>query len=451
MSIYKQKLDYDLIHTYELKDLKESHVIPFSKIGIYLNCFTCDFSNLDSLKISSLVKESKISKNDIEFFLANFRKSYTLNKKLRHLHEDVNSENRYLEEFFDILLKDAISLNASDIHLECLENNFLIRFRIDGRLKIFYAFNKEYFSSVSSYIKMQAKLDITQIRLPQDGRFNFFIKKEKYDFRISTLPTISGESLVLRILDNKNVKKDIEDLGFSKHLKDEFENICALTQGLVLVTGPTGSGKTTTLYSLLKKLNNENKKIITIEDPVEYKISQVQQVLVNDSIGLSFDTVLRNILRQDPDIILIGEIRDKASLEVALQASLTGHLVLASIHANNSLETISRLIDLNADLYLLSTTLKYILSQRLVLNICKNCDTYGCKMCNFIGFKNRTCIAEVLKIDSTISSMILKKDDPELLRTYLENKGFISLLEDGKEKVKNKTTTLDEVLKVINT
>lgn len=300
--------------------------------------------------------------------------------------------------------------------------------------------------TISSYIKMVSKLDITNSRTPMDGRFSLSFDNEKYDFRVSTMPIISGESIVIRVLDNKNVKKEIGKLGFSKHILNSFKQIKKLRQGLVLITGPTGSGKSTTLYSLLKLLTTLKNKVITIEDPVEYKLESIQQIEIDEKIGLGFETVLRNILRQDPDIILIGEIRDKKSLNLALQASLTGHLVLASIHANSCIETIDRLVDLEADRFLLANSLKYIISQRLVLNICKSCEKAGCEICNFTGFYDRSCIAEVLKIDEKISSYILNKKP---IKEYLKTTSFKTILEDGKEKVDAGQTTYEEVYKVI--
>lgn len=441
MNIYKHHIDYELINSFGLEKLKKDLKIPFSKTGIYVNCFTYSNSHDDSLNLKSLEKVFEVKRSEIEFFLDNFTMSFNLFKYLK--------ESK-LKEFFTSLLKEARNKNASDIHIEAGLSDFIIRFRIDGTLKIFHSFEKEYFYSVSSYFKMQAKLDITQTRLPQDGRFNALLDDKKFDFRVSTMPTINAESIVIRVLDNENVSKNLEQLGFSFHVKNKFKDICSLTQGLVLVTGPTGSGKTTTLYSLLKKFDSENKKIITVEDPVEYKIPSIQQVLVNNEIGLSFDTILKNILRQDPDIILVGEIRDKKSLDIALQASLTGHLVLASIHANNSLETITRLIDLDADLYLLVNSLKYILSQRLVLNICKACEKKGCSKCNFTGFKGRSSISELLTIDEKLSTMILKKEDFSTINNHLVKNGFLSLKDDGKLKVEEGITTYEEVLKVLS-
>src|SRR5574344_1799632 len=292
---------------------------------------------------------------------------------------------------------------------------------------------------------------MTQIRLALDGRFSRNINDKKYDFRLSTMPTIQAESIVLKILENKNIDKRLDDLGLSQNIYEDLKDVLKFTQGLILISGPTGSGKTTTLYSILKELNCDDKKIITVEDPIEYKIDSINQVPINNKVGLSFELVLKNILRQDPDIIFIGEIRDKFSLDIALQASLTGHLVLASIHSNSAVETISRLIDLQADPFLLSSSLKMVLAQRLVLQYCKNCLAKGCNICNCTKFYDRSSLAEILKIDEEISSLIFKKSSKQELLNYLKTVNYKTLLDDGKNKVQANITSIEEVLKVVNT
>jgi general secretion pathway protein E len=324
----------------------------------------------------------------------------------------------------------------------------LFKFRIDGKLKTFFAFKSEFFKFISSFIKLNSNLDMTQVRLPLDGRFSLNIENKKYDFRVSTMPTLEAESIVLRILDDKNINKNLQTLGLSKNLLEILTQTLKLTQGLILISGPTGSGKTTTLYSILQELNSEEKKIITVEDPIEYKIDSICQIPINSKIGLSFELVLKNILRQDPDIIFIGEIRDKFSLDIALQASLTGHLVIASIHSNSAVETISRLIDLQADPFLISTTLKLIMAQRLVLNYCRFCGSIGCEKCNYTKYYDRTAIAEILKIDEKISSMIFKKADINEFKKYLLDIKFKTILDDGKQKVLQNQTSMEEVYKV---
>ncbi|MCP4970280.1 MAG: type II/IV secretion system protein [Arcobacter sp.] len=449
MKIINHIIDYNFVNSFDINTLRESLSIPLKSEDIYFTSFTCVSSDISKVYTKSLIKSIELEKEEILFFLSDIQtriKLYNLSLQSKNSN-DINHNN--IEEFFNIILKKSIDNRCSDIHIEAMNNSMIIRFRIDGILKIFYVFEKAFFVLLSSYIKLISKLDITQIRLPQDGRFNKEIENKSYDFRVSSMPTINAESIVIRILDKQNVKKDIKSLGFSSNIYKELENISKLKNGLVLISGPTGSGKSTTLYSLLKLLNNSNKKIITIEDPVEYKIEQIQQVSINEDIGLGFNKVLKNILRQDPDIILIGEIRDKFSLDIALQASLTGHLVLASIHSNSSVETLSRLVDLQADTYLLSTTLKYVFSQRLVLLLCKNCKKKGCTVCNFTGFHNRSSICEVLKVDENISSMIFLKNDVKLIKEHLKNTNFVSILDDGKEKVKEGLTTFDELYKVV--
>lgn len=450
MKIINNVIDYNFLNTFDIDILRETLVIPIKSDSIYFMCFICEESNISKVYTYSLIKSYKLSKKEILFFLSDIENRVKLFNLVLKSKESEDIDHTFIEEFFDVIIQKSIDLRTSDIHIESLEDSMLIRFRIDGCLKVFYVFEKDFFSVLSSFIKLMSKLDITQTRLPQDGRFTKEKDKKSYDFRVSILPTINGESIVIRILDNINIKKNIKDLGFSNHIFMNLKKITTLKDGLVLISGPTGSGKSTTLYSLIKEFDFETKKIITIEDPVEYKISQVQQVHLNSDIGLGFNTVLKNILRQDPDVILIGEIRDKYSLDIALQASLTGHLVLASIHANNSIETLSRLIDLKADSYLLSTTLKYIISQRLVLNICKYCKKNTCEKCNFTGFLGRSSLCEVLKIDEHVASMIFEKKQKYEISKYLENTNFISMLDDGKEKVKKGFTSIEEVFKVVN-
>ena len=447
MNILNEIIDYNLVDSFDIDFLRENLILPIKKDGIFFDIFSCIESDIDLLKNGNIIREKRLKKESILFFLDDIQRR----KKLFTLCENsiINEENsiNYIEEFFKILIKKAVETRSSDIHIESVENSLVIRFRIDGNLKVFYTFKKDFLKVISSYIKMISKLDITQNRAPMDGRFSLYLIDKKFDFRVSTMPTIYGESIVIRVLDNRTISKELEDLGFSKRVYNSIQEIKKLSSGLVLITGPTGSGKSTTLYSILKKLNKENKKIITIEDPVEYKIEQIQQIEVNEDLGITFQKVLRNVLRQDPDIILIGEIRDENSLAIALQASLTGHLVFASIHANNTIETLSRLKDLKADKFLLASCLRFILSQRLVLNICKKCALKGCKQCNYTGFNGRSCISEILNIDEKISSLIMEDKD---IKTYLNSISFKTMLDDGKEKVNQGITTIEEVYKVIN-
>ncbi|MGE4382015.1 MAG: GspE/PulE family protein [Arcobacter sp.] len=449
-TILKNLIDYSLFEKYDKEYFIKNKIVPIFEDNIYLKVAICRASNLNSIKddFSKLISFEEIDELELLFILANLNRKislYSLAKKSIFQ----NSFEKYVNRFLDELLLFSIEVRASDIHIEKYKNLVIFKFRVDGKLKTFFTFQGEFFRFISSYIKLISNLDMTMIRLPMDGRFSLNIENKKYDFRVSTMPTLEAESIVLRILDNKNINKNLQTLGLSFDLLEILKKSLKLTQGLILISGPTGSGKTTTLYSILKELNSEEKKIITVEDPIEYKIDSISQVPINPKIGLSFEIVLKNILRQDPDIIFIGEIRDKFSLDIALQASLTGHLVIASIHSNSAIETISRLIDLQADPFLISTTLKLIMAQRLVLNYCKYCGSSGCVKCNFTRFYDRSCIAEILEIDEEISSLIFRKASIKEFKEYLKSVNFKTILDDGKNKVKENLTSLEEVYKVV--
>lgn len=444
-------IDYSLFNKYEKSFFIDNLIVPIKEDELSLQVAVCKNSKLLMIqeKFSSLIKYKEFEEDELRFILSNLERKIELYEISLKIVQKQSFEDKKVELFFSKLLEYAVYLRTSDIHIEEFESKILFRFRIDGRFKTFFVFDKTLFRFLSSYIKLISNLDITQTRLPMDSRFSFDIKDKKYDFRVSTMPTLENESIVIRILDKTNVKKSLNSLGFSKEHFSTIQQILKLTQGLVLIAGPTGSGKTTTLYSMINELKSDEKKIITIEDPVEYKISNISQVSINNKIGLSFDLVLKNILRQDPDIIFIGEIRDKHSLDIALQASLTGHLVFASIHANNTTQTISRLIDLQADPFLISSTLKFVIAQRLVLSYCKYCSAKGCEKCNFTKYYDRSCIAEILKVDEQISSMIFKKANIQDISNYLLKNDFKTLLDDGKKKVDEKITSSQELYKVI--
>ena len=447
--ILKTLIDYSLFEKYDKDYFINNKILPLFENDISIKMAVCKNSKLETIKndFNKVISFLEIDELELLFMISHIdQKTLLYSMALKAISQ--NSFEKYVDKFLQELLSFSINLRASDIHIEQYKDVILFKFRIDGRLKTFFAFCSEFFKLISSYIKLISTLDMTQIRLPQDGRFALNIEDKKYDFRVSTMPTLEAESIVLRILDNKNINKNLQTLGISSNLFEILTQALKLTQGLILISGPTGSGKTTTLYSILQELNCEEKKIITVEDPIEYKIDSTCQIPINNKIGLSFELVLRNILRQDPDIIFIGEIRDKFSLDIALQASLTGHLVIASIHANNAVETILRLIDLQADPFLISSTLKLVMAQRLVLNYCTFCNSQGCQKCNYTKYYDRTIIAEILKIDEMISSMIFKKSDINELKDYLEKINFKTIIDDGKQKVEQKQTSLEEVYKV---
>lgn len=378
-------------------------------------------------------------------------------------------------KLLNLILGEAIQQGASDIHFEPFENDLKIRYRIDGVLQPRHAPAREYQSHLLTRIKVLAKLDIAEHRLPQDGRIKLHMGGREIDFRVSTVPVAHGERIVLRILDKGNVILGLDQLGMLPSTLDEFRKMISLSEGIVLVTGPTGSGKTTTLYSALWEIYNEEMNIMTIEDPVEYKLKGIAQISVHPKIGLHFATGLRHILRQDPDVVMIGEIRDSETAEISIQASLTGHLVLSTLHTNDAPAAIPRLIDMGIEPYLLSSTVIGVLTQRLVRKICQNCrEGYlpsdkellefdlskdklnggmiyrgkGCDHCFHTGYKGRHGIYELLTMDTGLQSLIAQKADAAELRTYALSQGMVSLRKHGSHLVRSGVTTLSEVLQV---
>ncbi len=309
-SILKTFIDYSLFEKYDKEYFLNNKIVPIYEDNICLKVAICKKSNLNTIKddFNKLISFEQIDELDLLFILSNIDKKISL-FSLASKSIFQNSFEKYINNFLDELLCLAIKLRSSDIHIEIYLDLVLFKFRVDGRLKTFFNFKKEFFNFLSSYIKLISNLDMTQIRMPLDGRFSLNINEKKYDFRVSTMPTINGESIVLRILDNKNIDKSLSTLGLSQNLLDILSQALKLTQGLILISGPTGSGKTTTLYSILKELDSEEKKIITVEDPVEYKIDSICQVAINNKIGLNFELVLKNILRQDPVKVLVSSAK----------------------------------------------------------------------------------------------------------------------------------------------
>lgn len=414
----------------------------------------------------------------VEEILDNFQHRFSIK------HDDANRETidiEHLKEmtndtpirsFVNLILLQAVVVKASDVHFEAFENEFRVRYRIDGVLREKIPVPTLFASGIISRIKVMANMDIAERRLPQDGRILLTIRGHSVDIRISTLPTSHGESVVMRILDQSAVSLDLKSLGM---MPDNLKTIKQLMQkpnGIILVTGPTGSGKTTTLYACLNHINVTGSKIITTEDPVEYDIDGIMQIQVNPEIGVTFANCLRAILRQDPDIILVGEIRDLETLEVAVQASLTGHLVLSTLHTNDAPSTITRLINMGLKPYLMTASLVAVISQRLVKKICPECkEEYtpgediikelnlpdydsqdkhsyigrGCKNCNNTGYKGRMSILEIMLLNEEICSHIIKQSSTETIREIARNNGMCTLLESGLNAVYNGLTTLEEV------
>jgi type II secretory ATPase GspE/PulE/Tfp pilus assembly ATPase PilB-like protein len=349
----------------------------------------------------------------------------------------------------------AIESDTSDIHIEPEETRLVIRFRIDGMLHLIMTTPLSQYPAIVSRIKLIGGLNIAERRLPQDGRTNLKLGRYDVDVRISTIPTMNGESVVLRLLRKDAMTYDLKNIGMNEKMRQEFERIAGLPYGIILVVGPTGSGKTTTLYSAMTILNTVERKIITIEDPVEYRISGLSQMQVNSKIGLDFASGLRHIVRQDPDVILVGEIRDKETAEIAIHASLTGHLVLSTLHTNDAAGAISRLLDIGVEGFLISSSLKAVLSQRLIRKICVKChgkgtdqETVKCKVCSGTGFKGRTGIYELLVINGEIASAISKNSDSSIIMNLAMKNGMKTIMEDGNEKVEAGVTTASEIARV---
>jgi general secretion pathway protein E len=374
----------------------------------------------------------------------------------------------------NLFITRAIESRASDIHIEPFEDEMKVRYRIDGVLHDIESTPKRLQGAIVSRIKIMSKLNIAERRLPQDGRIRLKVDEREIDLRVSTIPVLYGESVVMRILHKEGIVIDLDLLGFLPGTLSNFNNLIKKPNGIILVTGPTGSGKTTTLYGALDKINSPDKKIITVEDPVEYQLKGVNQIQVKPQIGLNFANTLRHIVRQDPDIIMIGEIRDIETAEIAIQSALTGHLVFSTLHTNDAPSAITRLLDMGVENFLLSSTIRGILAQRLVRIICPSCKEVdsslladkegqklisigsdiplylgkGCEKCAFTGYYGRMGIFELLLVDDDLRKLILKNADSNQIRKSARQHGMITLLEDGAEKIKKGITTLSEIFRV---
>jgi len=376
----------------------------------------------------------------------------------------------------NFVITEAINKKASDIHIEPYEDELRIRFRIDGFLHQITKFSRRLHPGLSSRLKVMSDMDISERRIPQDGRMKVKIDNKTIDLRVSSIPTIFGEKIVIRILDESNLVLDMSKLGFEHRELEEFKKAINSPFGMILVTGPTGSGKTTTLYSALDTINSEEINIITAEDPVEYYLKGINQVQVNEKAGLNFASALRSFLRQDPDVILVGEIRDLETAEIAIKAAQTGHLVLSTLHTNDALSTINRLIDIGIPHFMIASAVILIIAQRLVRRICTSCKEVvnppeeklkllgltskeldglefyqgkGCEVCNYTGYKGRIGLFEVLPLTDEIKELIIRKAPLSELKKAATAIGMKTIKESGIKKLKEGITTIDEVLRVI--
>jgi general secretion pathway protein E len=420
----------------------------------------------------------------IRIYLAKMELKDSVKELVVNIRTELNSittveeqqESSSILKLIDVILKSCIRNRASDIHIEPTEKNTIVRGRIDGKLTEIFIFDQDIYAPLASRIKLLANLDIAERRKPQDGRFSTLVTIDKpveYDYRLSTLPTIHGESIVMRILDKSKALVKLEEAGMDSFSYKKLSTALESPFGLILVTGPTGSGKTTTLYGALNEIKSTEDKVITVEDPVEYRMNGIQQVLVNPKVGLTFAAALRSILRQDPDKIMIGEIRDFETLEIAIKAALTGHLVISTLHTNDAISAITRMIDMGIPSYLISGALVAVQAQRLVRKICPHCkieekltvaqlndykeyinehNTFykgsGCKECNSTGYTGREMICEVLPINDTIASMIAQNASKDDIEKVAKEEGFIGMFQNGIDKAVNGITTFEEVLRV---
>lgn len=374
-----------------------------------------------------------------------------------------------------LLIANSVERRASDIHIEPFDNRLRVRFRVDGVMQEVASHPSRLRFAIISRIKIMAKLNIAERRLPQDGRIRLSVRGNEVDLRVSTVPTDHGESVVLRVLDRSNVTLDFDSIGLEPDTRDAVSALLARPNGIVLVTGPTGSGKTTTLYTALTALNAPERKILTVEDPIEYRLEGINQIAIKPQIGLGFAEVLRSILRQDPDIIMVGEIRDLETAQIAVQAALTGHLVLSTVHTNSAAATVNRLVEMGVAPYLLNSTLSGVVAQRLVRRLCPECRTphplsetmldeldggawrrpdarfytaTGCEACNGTGYTGRVCVAEVLTVDDTVKRLVLNHASEQELTEAAIAGGMRTMYGDGMVKALRGETTPEEVLRV---
>ncbi len=462
--------------------LRQSKVFPFSFDGTSLTLAMADpldFEVMTAVSTSTglrvnpvLALESEIMEALEKHFSEGRRAEGTDDfgnddaaQDLEHL-RDMASEAPVIRQV-NAMIADAVEKRASDIHIEPFEKDFRIRFRIDGVLQNQEAPPKEMKAAVISRLKLMAKLNIAERRLPQDGRIKIRTMGREVDLRVSTLPTLYGESVVMRILDRSATDfYDLKKLGFDEFMLQRMEYFTELPHGIFLVTGPTGSGKSTTLYSALKRINKSDRKIITIEDPVEYQMDGINQIHVNPTIGLTFSAGLRHIVRQDPDVIMVGEIRDRETADIAIRASLTGHFVYSTLHTNDAPSAITRLTDMGVENYLLTSSITAVLAQRLVRRICPHCKYEagettafngdkvpffkgkGCEQCFGTGYHGRVGIFELMQLNEELRRLIMRNEDASVLTDAAKRNGMKTLREDGWYKVSIGTTTPDEVIRV---
>ncbi|MDN3504465.1 MAG: ATPase, T2SS/T4P/T4SS family [Rhabdochlamydiaceae bacterium] len=499
LNFYKDLLDTEFvkkrIHKIKYEVAKEKGVLPLFEDDGSIYLATSEPNSIDIIQEVSFLLKAPIIEviSSRDSIMTAIEKCYSQNENetgtfLKNIEEEKGdallfpNEDEYdllgqkesskVIKILNMILLEALGQNASDIHFDPTENGLNVRYRIDGVMHLRHRPPKNIQQQLITRIKVIAKLDIAEHRLPQDGRIKLKKGGKEIDFRVSSIPVAFGERIVLRILDKGNVCLGLSDIGMEDNLLKSFRSFIKQNQGIVLVTGPTGSGKTTTLYSAISDICSPNINIMTIEDPVEYKLPQIAQIGVNHKIGLSFAKGLRSILRQDPDVILIGEIRDRETAEIAIQASLTGHLVVSTLHTNDAPSAITRLIDMGIEPYLISSSVLAVLGQRLVRKICPHCKVEyiptveekheldihsdkialykgkGCDQCFNLGYQGREAIYELLEVGSEIKKQLLNNPDASALQELAVSLNMKTMREYGKERALTGHTTASEVLRV---
>lgn len=492
VTLGEEQIEKDAIAAVPLFLAERYNILPVRKEGARLFVAMSDPTNfyaiddvrmVSGLEVLPLLAESKdISmainnhygvQGRVESAVSKLKEDEIVSTSAHDVEDTV--ENAPIISIVNSLIQQAVRDRASDIHIEPQEDNLRVRFRVDGVLREVISFPKNTQAPILSRIKIMADMDIAEKRLPQDGRINVLEKGRQIDIRVSTLPTILGEKVVMRILDKSAMAVALKDLGFSEKNMKMYNDLITKSYGCVLVTGPTGSGKSTTLYSTLMHVNSPTKNIITVEDPVEYRILGVNQVAVNNKAGLTFANGLRTILRQDPNVIMVGEVRDKETAEITINAALTGHLVFSTLHTNDSAGAITRLLDMGVEPFLVVSSVRGVIAQRLVRVICPHCkkeyipEPYsnerlylgvgdhepitlwkgeGCARCNFTGYMGRMAIHEVLPINEEMKAMIMNGEADNKIFEVGRKYGTTSMREDGIEKVMQGKTTVSELLRV---
>jgi type IV pilus assembly protein PilB len=463
--------DLDVIENVRFRTSLSIQPVIASESGI-TDAINKYYGSSDALKVKEIIDEIEQAEDGSVNVIEEQEEEYSI-EELVH-----STEEAPVITLVNTIFVDAVKKGASDVHFEAYEKSFRVRYRIDGILHEMMDLAMKFKNPVISRVKILSSLDIAEKRLPQDGRLKMRVKigeeRKEVDMRISSVPTMFGEKIVSRILDKGNLQLDLSKLGFEKETLDIFQKAIKRPWGIILVTGPTGSGKTNTLYSAISNLNSQEKNIMTAEDPVEFYMAGINQVHIREEIGLNFSSALRSFLRQDPDIMLIGEMRDYETVDIAIKAALTGHLVFSTVHTNDAASTIVRLINMNVEPFLIADSLALVVAQRLIRRLCKKCKeeqklspealvdigfspeeakevkvfkTVGCGTCNDTGYKGRVGLFEVMEIDDELKNLILKKSLPAEIKKLSMKKGMLSLRGSGLRKIKEGITTIEEVLR----